>query len=938
MQKYILLLLGVLVFGVATKAQKFNDLSQEIPFDPAYRTGVLPNGLTYYIRHNDTPKDRACFYIYQNVGAVLEKDDQDGLAHFLEHMAFNGTNTFPGNSMLDMLERNGIKFGNDINAYTAKNETVYNISQVPVNRKGLVDSCLVILRDWCNELELDVNEIDAERGVISEEWRTRRNSAFRLNAKMGDVIYNGSIYAKRDVIGELDVIKNFDPKTLRRFYHDWYRTDLQAVGIVGDFDVDEMEKQVIDLFSAIPAVENAKPRTNVIIPDNEKPMYIAASDKDVKNVTVKMTVRHPYKVDNTMASLRENFVIRFFNALIKNRINEVKRKGDALFLGGRISYGNFERGYRTLSIQALAEESKQAEAFGAIYTELERVIQYGFTEGKLERLKTNMLVAIENQHANERKTSSDNYCKKVKGAYLNGSTIPSPEFTYEFTTEVIPSITAEEVSAVASRYLSDINVVYSVIGPEKEGVEFIKQSDIEEVIVRVKTEELTPYEDDAPVVGELLTEKPEAGQIVSEKQLEQFDAVEWTLSNGAKVVYRFADYQKGIVSLKAVSYGGASLCENEDLPSVGALKSFGKSFGIGDYNATDYSKIMTGNTANSSFSVGGYVESVSAMANPGDIESMMELVYLRFEQPNFDKEAYDRNIKHAYEALERKVVSTKTIINDTLSAILSNGNPRAMEFNKDYLDNMDYERMKAIYHERFSNAADFIFFIVGDVDVETLRPLVETYIGSLQGESDKKEKWADNGNYFPEGKNTHRIVVPMTEPRGTVMIKVRNGAKYSRETVVCQSIISSVLQLRFTENIREKEGGTYGVSVRASASTVPETRLSMDIQFDCDPVKADHLKGLVYKELDEIKNNVLQTDLDKVVLNMKKNNEHMTERNSFWMTALQTYYDSGENMLDPSYYNDIIDKVTTKDIEKAAKKFFNKANILEIVILPEEKD
>ncbi len=937
MKRMLIICIGVLIFNVLSVAQQFSDLSEEIPFDSAFRTGVLPNGLTYYIRHNDTPKERASFYIYQNVGAVLEKDNQDGLAHFLEHMAFNGTNTFPGNSMLDMLERNGLKFGKDINAYTAKNETVYNISRVPTKREGLVDTCLLILRDWCDELALDEDEINAERGVISEEWRTRRNAGFRLRGKIGQVKYNGSIYAERDVIGELDVIKNFDPAALRQFYHDWYRTDLQAVGIVGDFDVDKIEKQVIELFSAIPAINNPKPRTTILIPDNEKPLYVAATDREVKNVSVKLSVRHRFEPENSLATLRENLVTRFFNALIKNRISEVRRKDNPPFLGASINYMNFERGYRTFNVQASAKVGEEGNAFEAIYTELQRVVNFGFTAGELERLKTNMLVTIENQHDNERKKSSDSYCKSIKGAYLSSSSIPSSEFSYSFTKEIIPTISLEEVSLEASRYLSDINRVYTVIGPEQEGVEFISQKEIEKIIAKVQAKNLTPYVDEAPVSSSLLSELPEGGRIVSEKQLELFDAVEWTLSNGARVVYRFADFQKGIVSLDALSYGGSSLYQPEDLPSMGALKSFSKSFGIGDFTASEYKKVMTGNTAHSKFNIGGYTESVSAVCNTNDVESMMQLVYMRYDQPRFDKEEYDRNLKRSYEALDRQVVTTQSIIKDTLRTILSNGNPRSLDFNKDYLDKMNYERMQTIYKERFSNAADFIFFIVGDVDAETLKPLVEQYIGAISGDTDIKENWEGHADYFPKGKSVHRIEVPMEDPKASVMLKFRNGCKYSREAVIYQSIIGSVLRLRFTENIREKEGGTYGVGVRTSANRIPEMRLGMDINFDCDPDKADYLKQLVYQELNEIQNNVLQSDLKKVVLNMKKNNEHSREKNSYWMNALQMYYDTGENILDSSYYNDIIDNVSIKDIAKAAKKFFNKANNLEIVILPDEK-
>ncbi len=934
MRRILIVCIGVWLFNIVSVAQQFKDLSQEIPFDTAFRKGVLPNGLTYYIRHNDTPKDRASFYIYQNVGAVLEEDSQDGLAHFLEHMAFNGTNTFPGKSMLDMLEHNGLKFGKDINAYTTKNETVYNISRVPTKRQGLLDSCLLILRDWCNELELDVDEINAERGVISEEWRTRRNAGFRLNSKIGQVKYNGSIYAERDVIGELDVIHNFDPEVLKKFYHDWYRTDLQAVGIVGDFDVDAMEKQVIELFSAIPAIENPKPRTTVLIPDNEEAMYVAATDKEVKNVTVKMSVRHRFEAENSMATLRENLVTRFFNALIKNRIREERKKDNPPFLGGSISYGNFERGYRSFNVQATAEEGEEDQAFEAIYTELQRVINHGFTQGELERLKTNMLVTIENQHENQQKTNSDSYCQKIKGAYLGESSIPSSEFSYQFTKEVIPTITVEEVSAEAAKYLNHINRVYTVIGPEKDSIEFISKEGIEQIIAKVEEKELKPYVDNTPEATTLLSEIPQGGHIVNEKKVEQFDAVEWTLSNGAKVVYRFADYKKGNVSLQAMSYGGSSLYAPEDLPSMGAIQNFSKSFGIGDFTPSEYKKLMTGNTAGSAFKIGGYTEGVSAACNPNDIESMMQLVYMRFEKPRFDKEEYDRNLKRSYEALDRKVETAKTIMKDTLSTILANGNPRALSFNQQYLDQMDYDRMETIYRERFSNAADFIFFIVGDIDAQTIKPLVEQYIGAINSNPDQKEKWADTGNYFPKGKNAHRIELPMEEPKATVMLKIRNGAKYSRETVVYHAMLKSILQLRFTENIREKEGGTYGVGVRTSASRIPEMRLSMDITFDCDPAKADHLKALVYKELEEVQKNVLPSDLKKVVLNMLKNNEHVRERNSYWMSALQTYYDTGENVLEPSYYNEIVEKVTSKDIEKAARKFLHKADELEVVFVP----
>jgi len=361
MNRFFLILSGLFLLSLNIFAQQFSDLSQPIPLDPTIRTGVLPNGLTYYIKHNEVPEKRASFYIYQNVGAILESDEQDGLAHFLEHMAFNGTETFPAKTMLDMLERNGVKFGKEINAYTTTDETVYNISQVPVAVDGLVDSCIIILRDWCDRLALTEEEIDAERGVITEEWRYRHNSAFRLSAQLAPTVYNGSKYAERDVIGELDVIQNFDPKEIRSFYHDWYRTDLQAIAIVGDIDVDAIEKQVIDLFSAIPAIENPVPRSSAdTIPDNEEPMYAAATDRDVKNVTVSLNVRHKYHTDGTMADLRETYIERIFNSLIQQRFSEISQGADAPFLSAKVQVQGLLRDYKVFKVSATAREGEEA--------------------------------------------------------------------------------------------------------------------------------------------------------------------------------------------------------------------------------------------------------------------------------------------------------------------------------------------------------------------------------------------------------------------------------------------------------------------------------------------------------------------------------------------------------------------------------------------------
>ncbi|MDX8340283.1 insulinase family protein [Draconibacterium sp. IB214405] len=934
MNKFFLILSGLILLSLNLFAQQFSDLSRPIPFDPEIRSGVLPNGLTYYIKHNEVPEKRASFYIYQNVGAILETDEQDGLAHFLEHMAFNGTETFPAKTMLDMLERNGVKFGKDINAYTTTDETVYNISKVPTAVDGLVDSCLIILRDWCDGLALTEEELDAERGVITEEWRTRRNSGFRVNAQLAPTVYNGSRYAERDVIGELDVIKNFDPKEIRSFYHDWYRTDLQAIAIVGDIDVDAIEKQVIELFSPIAAIENPVSRNSAdTIPDNDEAMYAVATDRDVKNVTVSLNVRHKYQTDGTMAQLRETYILSIFNSLMRQRFSELTQSADAPFLGAKVQVASLLRDYKIFKVSATARVGEEATAFEEVYSVFQQVLNDGFTESELERTKLNLIAGAENNYNKRDQVSSDGYGKALKNVYLKGSSLPESSFNYQFVKEVVPGITLEEVSAVASKYLGDKNRYYTVVGPSNAEVDFITQEEIEEIISTVESSDLAAYNDHTPVNAELLPVKPQPGKIVNEKELKEFDAVEWTLSNGAKVIYRFADFQKNSVRLTAQSYGGTSIYEVEDLPSAVAVNSFVKTFGIGELDPISYKKVMAGKTASSSFKVGPYIDVVAGSSTPADLETMLQLVYMRFEEPRFDEEKFDNQMARNYKTLENKVKSVGEIVKDTLNSILVNGNPRALDFNKYYLDQMSFERMEQIYRERFSNASDFYFFIVGDIDAETLKPLVEEYIGSISS-TGEKEKWVDHGHYFPKGNNTYRIGIP-THNKSSVYMKMNAKAKYSRENVIYHSILKSVLDLRFMENIREKEGGTYGVGVKSSASTIPQSRLGMEIRFDCDPTKAEYLRSLVLAELDEVQKNVRQSDLDKVVLNMKKNAEHQNEKNSYWLNVLQTYYDTGENMLDPEYYDAILDRVTTKDIEKAARSFLKSADIVDIIFEPQ---
>ncbi|MFV0566308.1 MAG: M16 family metallopeptidase [Flavobacteriaceae bacterium] len=928
-----------MVFSSA-KAQTIDSLSQQIPFDTTFRKGALPNGLTYYIKQNKTPKERASYYLVQNVGSVLETDQQNGLAHFLEHMAFNGTTTFPGNNMLGFLERNGVKFGKEVNAYTAHNETVYNISKVPTTNEKVIDSCLFILRDWCNELSLDEGEIDAERNIIEEEWRARLGLGTRIAEQTSGVKYNNTIYAKRPPIGSMDVVKTFDYQALRDFYNDWYRTDLQAIAIVGDINVDEVEKRVVELFSPIPAINNPKPRPFIAIPDNNTPQYVAVTDKEIRLSSVTLSIRHSIEQNNTWAEVKEKYLNVFFNTLINNRLKEKTFEKETPFTKAVIGNTDFVRGYEVFRISARAKSGKLKEAFEATYNELQRIINFGFTQGELERLKTTMLTSEKNKYNSRYRTSSDAYAQAIKYAYLNNTAISDPGLHYKMAQGIINGITLHDLQDYASKYLTAKNRFYVVEAPESEAATLPTVTNFETITKQAATKTLKPYVDKTPVETNLMPELPEAGKIVSTKILDAFNAEEWTLSNGAKVVYRFANYLKNSVALFAVSDGGLSLYDINDLPSATAASQYVERYGLADFGSYELRKMLAGKFAGTNFSINEYSETVTGSSSTKDVETMLQMLYLGFEEPRFDNEIYNDILEEKYEALDNKIETSKSILNDTYTKIVNNGDPRKPEADKAYLDQIDFDRVNTIYKERFSNAGDFTFFIVGDVKKDTIMPLVEQYIGAIK-DVNRQETWVPQTDYYPVGNHQYNIKLKEDEPKATVLVKRRTLSGYTRKDVVYFSIMGAILDLRYKETIREKEGGAYGVSVQALSSKLksvpPKTEMTktLDISFVCNPDNAQYLKGLIYKELETIQKEVRQSDLDIVLENLKKNSENRTKTNNFWMSALKTYYSNGEDMTTTAFQEDILEHVTAKDIQKFAKRYLENADVLDFVFSPE---
>ncbi len=932
--RFSAILLAMFLFS-GVSAQSAADLP--LPLDPEVKYGVLENGMTYYIKANQEPKNRASFYMIQNVGAILEKDSQNGLAHFLEHMAFNGTKHFPGKGILNTLEKHGVAFGYNINAYTAQDETVYNLSEVPTNKPGLIDTCLLVLNDWSNYLLLQEDEIDAERGVITEEWRTRRNASFRMYRASLPYIYNHSKYAERDVIGDLDVIKNFSYNDLRDFYHNWYRTDLQAIAVVGDFDADNVEQKVIDLFSKIPAVEDPKERPMVTIPDNEEMIYGLVTDKEADQSTISLYIREFN--DNPGISnaeqLRENYIEQLFNYVMSQRIAELLEKGDPPFVNGNIVRSSLNRNYDVTLIRTTAKTNEEEKGLSVILEEVERVNQHGITGGELARAKAELLNRMENQVKEKDKISNDRYAREYRAHYLDDMAFMDIEVEFQLMQALFNSISADDFQQRIPGWFSKKNNVLVIAGPESEEVEHLGEEEVMAILEQSREMEVEPYKD-VEVATSLINETLASGTVVSEKMIPELDAEEWKLSNGATVVYRFADYEKDNISFRATSPGGSSVFDDSYVPAMEMLPNLVPFYGVGEYDRMTLQKMLTGKTVELNLELSELSEGMKGSASPKDLETLMQLIYLRFTSPRFDDEAHQAITSRYLAFLENMNKNPQKIMSDSLTLILSDHHPRARVMDEEFIQEIQLQQIREVYADRFNDASDFTFFFVGNIQKEELLPYIEQYIASLPG-NNRKEDWVDRGMDEPEGTVEQEIEMELTVPKSTVVLVFNNEMKYTAENMVLMQTVKGILDLRFVESIREEEGGTYGVSANTSLSHFPDEKAQLMIMFDTDPEKAEYLKGLIFEELESLaKEGPAEKDLSKTTENLLKKREENREHNSYWMSTLYNYYRNGINFNDPDNYEGIINGLTEKDVRKFMKKLYKGANVVDLIFSPSE--
>ncbi|MEO9571544.1 MAG: insulinase family protein [Polaribacter sp.] len=912
------------------------DLNQLLETDKSIKKGVLENGMTYYIKHTKVVKDAASYYIVQNVGSVLENDDQQGLAHFLEHMAFNGTQTFPGKEMLNTLQAEGAVFGKDINAYTSFDETVYNMNNIPTKKK-LIDTCLTVLRDWSNYLLLTDEEIDAERGVIKEEWRTRQNGQMRLFEVSLPITFNHSKYTDRLPIGKMDIVENFEYKALRDFYHDWYRTDLQAIAIIGDVDVNEIEQKIIEKFSKIPAIQNPKERFVIDIPDNSEMLYSLGMDPEISTASVSYGIRHKKSLEpETVADLKRAVLESMSVAMLNSRISENKQKPDASFLGAGIGYRNVSRTSNAFSVNVSPKPNKQKEAFKEVLTEVQRAVNFGYTTSEIERIIVNYKSSFENQIAKKESISHKRIMSGIQKNYLENKTITDIEKEYALFLEIFNTVTPEEFHNTIKRLYAKNNRFVNVTGVE--GQDNITKDDALSIIKTLDNDKtIKPYQEALARKTLVSGINFKTGKITNTTVNKDLNATTFVLSNNIKVHYKFVDKEKDKVSLRALSYGGTSLLATEDLPSAQFVKSVVQKSGLVDFNAVNLRKVLAGKTANVSIGLNAISESLSGGSNTKDVETMLQMVYLYFVKPRFDKSAFKVLQSGLNNYLIRKSKSVSSKMQDSLTvAIYGENNPKARLFDKTYISEIKFDKIKSIYESRFHDASDFEFFIVGDLKAEDLKPLLEQYVASIPTYS-SKEVYKDNGAEWLASKIDKDIYLMMADPKSTVNIAYKKEVPYATDNAIYANALGDILQLRVTESVRESEGGAYSPRASAYLSREPKSELNVSFSFDCNPELADKLVDIVNAELQNIADGIIkEEDLNKTRTNFLKERLQSKDKNSYDMSLLTNFYRYNLNINDPKTFEDIVNKMSAKDIQNIANQVLTKGKSYQIIFKPKK--
>ena len=908
-----------------------------IPTDPNVRIGKLENGLTYYIRHNELPEKRADFYIAQKVGSILEEDNQRGLAHFLEHMCFNGTTNFPGKGIINWLETIGVKFGQNLNAYTSIDETVYNINNVPVIRDGIVDSCLLILHDWANDLTLAEAEIDNERGVIHEEWRTGQGAMMRMYEQALPKAFEGSKYGHRLPIGTIEVIDNFPYKALRDYYEAWYRPDQQGIVVVGDIDVDKVEAKIKELFSPIEMPANAPERKYEVVPDNKEPIITIAKDKEQPSTMIYIWHKHPATPNEAKGNIGymvQGYMYYMISNMMHARLEELRQGANPPFIHAAAGNNDFLLAKTTEAFagMAMSKDDGIPTAISALVREIERARKFGFTASEYSRAKADYLRGLESAYNERDKMKNNEYVQEYVRHFIDNEPIPGIETEYALMNQLAPNIPVEAINSILPQLIKDENIVINIFGPDKEGMFYPTEAEILDILKKTKAEEITAYVDkvsDEP----LLKEIPKAGKIVK-TEAGPFGSTALTLSNGVRVVVKNTDFKADEIRMSAFSPGGTSMFDTKEAIQLRMLNSVAGLGGLGNFSNVDLEKVLAGKKVGISTSVSGLTERVNGSCSPKDFETLMQLVYLSFTAPRMDNDAFESFKQRTKASLANQEANPNTALSDTLNHEMYGDHPLAMRFKAEMVDQIDYKRIMEMYMDRFKEAGDFTFMFVGNINLDEVKPLIETYLGGLPT-INRKENFKDIKMDIRKGAHKNVFEKQMETPKATVINIISGNCKFNPKNYLLMSMLSQTMNMVYLETIREKEGASYGVSAGGQMNCYPKEEAVFQIYFDTDPAKREKMEQIVMAEMQKVaKEGPKPEHLAKVKEFMLKQYTEQIKENGYWLNRLLDYYFNKVDM--NTGYEKLVNEITVKDVQKFTKTLLDQGNIIEVTMTAKE--
>ena len=914
-------------------AEAVDPMELILPVDPALTIGHLDNGLRYYIRVNRRPETRAEIWLILNAGSMQEDDDQLGLAHFVEHMAFNGTRNFEKQELIEYLEGIGMRFGPDVNAFTSFDETVYML-KVPTDDDDIVATAFQILEDWAHGISLEGDEIDKERGVVTEEWRLGRGAEARVLDRQLPVLFKDSRYADRLPIGTPEILGSAPHEALRRFYRDWYRPDLMAVVAIGDFDPDRIEHLIQSHFSRLEPHPNARERVVHPVPSHQATLYSIETDPELTNTTVSIYYKLPSSEQGSIGEYRRSLVASMYNSMLNARLQEVAQRPDPPFLFAYSATGAMVRSADVYFQFAAVEEGGVETGLDALLTEVERVDRHGFTATELDRIKLDFLRGMERAYQERDKRDSDTYAAEYMRHFLEGEPTPGVAVELELYRELLPGITLEEVNTLARKWITEDNRVVLVSGPEQGAESLPDQMRLASTLSGAEGRTIEPYVDrvsEAPLVAE----PPTPGAIAASVAIDEVGVTRWELSNGVTVLLKPTDFRNDQILVTGFSPGGSSLVQDENHSSAMLATTLLSEGGLGAMDQVELQKALTGKVASAAAFIGELEEGVRGSASPQDVETLFQLLYLNVTAPRRDFEAVDSLMTRMAAFLQNRLASPDTVFSDEMTRVMTQGHPRRRPPSPELLSEVDLDTAYEVYRDRFADAGDFTFVIVGNFDPEEIRPHVLTYLGGLPANG-RQESWKDVGVRPPADVQKVEVRKGL-EPKSAVRIVFTGEAPFSRGELHQLDSLASVLRMRLREILREDMGATYGVSVAGSLQQYPYEAYSFSIGFGCAPENVDEMVAALFAEIESLKNGGPgQSYVDKVQEQQTRKRETDLKENGFWVSVLRSYTTNGWPLTDILTYPELVESVTVESLRDAAQRYLSNERYVMGILYPEQ--